>query len=74
MHSLSREPLTATRNGKLFWSPKEPGIKPVPIPGADWDPELLMLIEVRPTKTGIRCHAGFARFTNLPVSARHKGV
>jgi hypothetical protein len=28
MHSLSLEPLTATRNGNLFWSPKGPGIKP----------------------------------------------
>ena len=34
MHSLSLEPVTATRNGKLFWSPKGPGIKPFPIPGA----------------------------------------
>ena len=40
----------------------------------DWDPELLMLIEVRATKNGPRWHAGFARFTDLPVSARHKGV
>jgi hypothetical protein len=38
----------------------------------DWDPELLLLIEVRATKNGPRWHAGFARFTNLPVSARHK--
>jgi hypothetical protein len=132
MHSLSLEPLTATRNGNLFWSPKEPGIKPFLIPGApepamtpalrlvqmrslvrefsastirgtverplqfrpqpvfrfenptaerdgaifvgfeDFDPELLMLIEVRATPNGPRWHAGFARFTNLPVSARHK--
>ncbi len=40
----------------------------------DWDPELLMLIEVRATANGPRWHAGFARFTNLPVSARHQGV
>jgi hypothetical protein len=40
----------------------------------DWDPELLILIEVRATRNGPRWHAAFARFTNLPVSARHKGV
>lgn len=40
----------------------------------DWDPELLMLIESRVTPAGPRWHAGFARFTNLPVSARHKDV
>lgn len=40
----------------------------------DWDPELLMLIEVRATANGPRWHAGFARFTDRPVSARHKGV
>jgi hypothetical protein len=134
MHSLSLEPLTATRNGSVFWSPKGPGIEPFPIPGApepaataplrlaqmrslareftattvrdtverqlqfrsqpvyrfdkptaerdgavfvgfeDWDPELLMLIETRETAGGPRWHAGFARFTNLPVSARHKDV
>ena len=134
MHSLSLEPLTATRNGKVFWSPAGPGIEPVPIPGApepaatpplrlaqmrglareftattirragerplqfrpqpvyrfdkpsadrdgavfvgfeDWDPELLMLIETRATPDGPRWHAGFARFTNLPVFARHKDV
>ena len=33
-----------------------------------------MLIEVRATENGPRWHAGFARFTNLPVSARHKDV
>jgi hypothetical protein len=134
MHSLSLEPLTATRNGGVFWSPNGPGIEPFPIPGApepaatpalrlaqmrnlsrefsaftvrgtverqlqfrsqpvyrfdepsvqrdgavfvgfeDWDPELLMLIEIRTTENGPRWHAGFARFTNLPVSARHKDV
>jgi hypothetical protein len=134
MHSLSLEPLTATRNGNLFWSPKGPGIEPLRIPGApepattpalrmvqmrsiareffastirgtierplqfrpqpvfrfakpsaerdgavfvgfeDWDPELLLLIEVRATENGPRWHAGFARFTDLPVSARHKDV
>lgn len=134
MHSLSLEPLTATRNGKVFWSPRGPGVKPVPIEGApdpaatpalrlaqmrrlvrefsattvrgtaerqlqfrpqpayrfemptagrdgavfvgfeDWDPELLMLIEIRQTESGPRWHAAFARFTNLPVSARHKEV
>jgi hypothetical protein len=134
MHSLALEPLTATRNGNLFWSPKGPGIEPFRIPGApepamtpalrmvqmrsmarefsastirataerrlqfrpqpvfrfenptaerdgavfvgfeDWDPELLMLIEVRATEKGPRWHAGFARFTDLPVSARHKDV
>jgi hypothetical protein len=40
----------------------------------DWDPELLMVIETRSTTNGPRWHAGFARFTNLPVSARHKDV
>lgn len=134
MHSLALEPLTATRNGKLFWSPRGPGIEPFLIPGApkpaptpalrmiqmrgltrefsgstireagerplqfrsqpvfrfekpsaerdgavfvgfeDWDPELLLLIEVRPTANGPRWHAGFARFTNRPASARHKGT
>jgi hypothetical protein len=38
----------------------------------DFDPELLMLIETRATENGPRWHAAFARFTNLPVSARHK--
>lgn len=134
LHSLALEPLSATRNGNVFWSPRGPGIDPLPIPGApepattpalrmvqmrgvarefsgstirdtierplqfrsqpvfrfekpsaerdgavfvgfeDWDPELLLLIEVRSTANGPRWHAGFARFTNLPVSARHKGV
>ncbi len=134
MHSLSLEPLTATRNGQVFWSPAGPGIDPFPIAGApepaatprlrlaqmrslarefsastirqtierqlqfrpqpvyrfdkpsverdgaifvgfeDWDPELLMLIETRATENGPRWHAAFARFTNLPVSARHKDV
>lgn len=132
MHSLSLEPLTAKRNGSVFWSPKGPGIEPFAIPDApepaatstlrlvqmrglvrdfsaatvrgtvkrelqfrpqpvyrfekptpehdgaifvgfeDWDPELLMLIETRSTPGGPRWHAGFARFTNLPVSARYK--
>ena len=132
MHSLSLEPLTATRSDKVFWAPRGPGIEPFLIPGApqpastaplrmvqmrnlarefsattvrgsterplqfrpqpvyrfekptaerdgavfvgfeDWDPELLMLIEVRATEDGPRWHAAFARFTNLPVSARHK--
>jgi hypothetical protein len=40
----------------------------------DWDPELLMVIETRATPDGPRWHAGFARFTNLPVAARHKDV
>jgi hypothetical protein len=40
----------------------------------DFDPELLMLIETRATPNGPRWHAAFARFTNLPVSARHKEV
>ncbi len=40
----------------------------------DFDPEVLMLIEVRATANGSRWHAGFARFTDLPASARHKGV
>jgi hypothetical protein len=40
----------------------------------DWDPELLMLLETRDTANGPRWHAGFARFTNLPVSAKHKDV
>lgn len=134
MHSLSLEPLTATRAGSVFWSPRGPGIEPFAIPGApepaatpalrlaqmrslarefsgstirgtverqlqfrpqpvyrfekptaqrdgalfvgfeDWDPELLMLIESRTTQDGPRWHAAFARFTNLPVSARHKDV
>lgn len=134
MHSLALEPLTATRKGKVFWSPKGPGIEPFLIPRApepaatpalrlvqmrglareftasttrgtverqlqfrpqpvyrfekptaerdgavfvgfeDWDPELLMLVEVRANDNGPRWHAGFARFTNLPVSARHKDV
>ena len=134
MHSLSLEPLTATRNGNLIWSPVVPGIEPFLIPDApepaktsalrlvqmrrlasefsastirstterplqfrpqplfrfeppsaerdgaafvgfeDWDPELLMLIELRATGDGPCWHAGFARFTNLPVSARHKNV
>jgi hypothetical protein len=134
MHSLSLEPVTATRKGNVFWSPKGPGIEPFPIPDApepaataplrlaqirslvreftattvrdtverelqfrsqpvyrfdkqsvehdgavfvgfeDWDPELLMLIETRATPDGPRWHAGFARFTNLPISARHKNV
>jgi len=134
MHSLSLEPLTATRKEKVFWAPKEAGIDPFEIPEApapaatpalrlaqmrslargfsattirgtierqlqfrpqpvyrfekpsaerdgaifvgfeDWDPELLMLIEVRATDNGPRWHAAFARFTNLPVSARHKDV
>jgi hypothetical protein len=134
MHSLSLEPLTATRQGKVFWKPRGPGIESFPIPDApepattaplrltqmrglarefsaatirgtaerqlqfrpqpvyrfdkptadrdgavfvgfeDWDPELLMLIEIRATADGPRWHAGFARFTNLPVSARHKDV
>ena len=132
MHSLSSEPLTATRNGKVFWAPEEPGLESFAIPGApepaatpalrlaqmrslvreftattmhetverplqfraqpvfrfekptagrdgavfvgfeDWDPELLRLVESRATNEGMRWHAGFARFTNLPVSARHK--
>jgi hypothetical protein len=38
----------------------------------DWDPELLMVLETGGTADGPRWHAGFARFTNLPVSARHK--
>jgi hypothetical protein len=114
MHSLALEPLTATRNGSVFWSPSGPGIEPFPIPGApepaatpalrlaqmrtlsrefsaftvrgtlerqlqfrsqpvfrfdepsvqrdgavfvgfeDWDPELLMLIEIRATENGPR--------------------
>ena len=33
MHSLSLKPLTATRNGNLFWSPKGPAIEPFPIKG-----------------------------------------
>ncbi|HEY3964151.1 MAG TPA: hypothetical protein VGM05_06315 [Planctomycetaceae bacterium] len=134
MHSLSLEPLTATRNDKTFWSPTGPGIEPYLIPSApepaatpalrlaqmrslarefsattvrgtverqlqfrpqpvyrfekpsaqrdgavfvgfeDWDPELLMLIETRTTQNSSRWHVGFARFTNLPVSARHKDV
>jgi hypothetical protein len=134
MHSLSLEPVTATRKEKLFLAPKQPGIAPWAIPGApdpaatpalrlaqmrslvrefsastirgtverqlqfrpqpvyrfekptperdgavfvgfeDWDPELLMLIEVRATDNGPRWHASFARFTNLPVSARHKNA
>ncbi len=134
MHSLSLEPITATRHGKVFWAPKGPGIEPFLIPDApapaatpalrltqmrsllrdfsattirqtverplqfrpqpvyrfekptadrdgglfvgfeDWDPELLLLIEIRATQNGPRWHAGFARFTNLPVSARHKDV
>lgn len=40
----------------------------------DWDPELLMVLEIRKTDKGPRWHAGFARFTNLPVSARHKEI
>ena len=40
----------------------------------DWDPELLMLLETRDTPNGPHWHAGFARFTNLPVSAKHKDV
>src|SRR5262245_41836335 len=40
----------------------------------DWDPELLMLLETRDTANGTRWHAGFARFTNLPVSAKHKDL
>jgi hypothetical protein len=40
----------------------------------DWDPELLMVIETHSTPNGPRWHAGFARFTNLPVSAKHKDV
>jgi hypothetical protein len=40
----------------------------------DWDPELLLLIEVRAAKKGPRWHAAFARFTNLPDSARHEDV
>jgi len=134
LHSLSLEPLTATRDGRVYWSPKGPGVEPFPIPGApapaatpplrlaqmrglardfsattvrqtverplqfrpqpvyrfepptaerdgavfvafeNWDPELLMVIETRATPTGPRWHAGFARFMDLPVSARHKGV
>jgi hypothetical protein len=134
MHSLSLEPLKATRKGAEFWSPTGPGIEPFAIPDApepaattalrlvqmrdlvrdfsaatvrgtverqlqfrpqpvyrfekptpehdgaifvgfeDWDPEVLMLIEVRATQSGPRWHAAFARFTNLPVSARHKDV
>src|SRR5204862_3574113 len=118
MHSLSLEPLTATRQGKVFWKPRGPGIEPFPIPDApepaasaplrltqmrglarefsaatiretverqlqfrpqpvyrydkptadrdgavfvgfeDWDPELLMLIEIRATAEGPRWHAG----------------
>jgi hypothetical protein len=134
LHSLSLEPLTATRNHDVFWAPTGPGIEPLPIPDApqpaataplrlaqmrniardftastvrnaverqlqfrpqpvyrfdkpvaerdgavfvwfeDWDPELLMVIETRATPNGPRWHAGFARFTNLPVAARHKDV
>ncbi|HEY2251164.1 MAG TPA: hypothetical protein VGH74_08895 [Planctomycetaceae bacterium] len=40
----------------------------------DWDPALLMVIETRATPEGPRWHAGFARFTNLPVVARHKDI
>jgi hypothetical protein len=40
----------------------------------DWDPELLMLIETIPTSEGPRWHVGFARFTNLPVTVRHRDV
>jgi hypothetical protein len=39
----------------------------------DWDPELALLIETRSTPDGPQWHASFARFTNLPVTAKHKG-
>ena len=53
---------TADRDGAVF------------VGFEDWDPELLMLIEIRATADGPRWHAAFARFTNLPVSAQHKNV
>jgi hypothetical protein len=132
-HSLSLEPLQATRSGTVFWSPLQPGIEPVilssvsapALTGAqrllqmrglakefsattvrdkaerplrllpqpiyryepsdriehdgglflwleDWDPELLMLIETIVTSDGPKWCVGFARFTNLPVTARYK--
>jgi len=132
-HSLSLEPLQATRSGTVFWSPTQPGIEQVLIPSVsppagtgaqrllqmrsiakdfsatttrdkaerqlrllpqpiyhydpsdriehdgglflwleDWDPELLMLIETTATSDGPKWHVGFARFTNLPVTARYK--
>ncbi len=132
LHSLSLEPLSATRNASLFWSPTAAGIEPLLISEApepvespqlritqmrnmardftastvrgkverqlqfrpqpvyrfekptidrdgaifvwfeDWDPELLMLIETRATPHGPRWYANFARFTGLPVAAKHK--
>jgi len=39
----------------------------------DWDPELVMLIETRKTRDGPQWYASFGRFTNLPVTAKHKG-
>jgi hypothetical protein len=39
----------------------------------DWDPELMAVIETKSTSQGPRWHVGFARFTNLPVSARYRG-
>lgn len=53
---------TADRDGAVF------------IGFEDWDPELLMLIETRSTPDGPRWHAGFGRFTNLPISASYKNV
>lgn len=38
----------------------------------DWDPELYMLIETRATPQGPKWHAGFGRFTNLPIAVKHK--
>jgi len=38
----------------------------------DWDPELVLLIETRATPDGPQWHASFGRFTNLPVTAKHK--
>ncbi len=132
-HSLSLDPLRAERNGAVFWSPKEAGIKPIEIPDAptpaekpqlrlaqmrslarefgftthqgttsrtprlipqpvyrfvsddgpedgalfmwvdDWDPELLMFIEVRKTSSVPKWHVGFARLSNLTLSVQYKG-
>ncbi len=53
---------TAERDGAVF------------VGFEDWDPEVLMLIEVRATENGPCWHAGFARFTDLSASAQHKDV
>ena len=38
----------------------------------DWDPEIILVIETRPTEAGPRWHFGAGKFSNRPLRLLHK--